>query len=113
MSEREKIIHRWKRFRFFRKLILISFACVIGLSLLGAAFGNVIGSLNERIILFFIFIAIGIFSLSVIYTTFWQCPRCRKPYATTWYTDIPFLIECRYCGLPFDAVDFDSKGKKI
>jgi hypothetical protein len=46
-------------------------------------------------------ISIFLFCFGVLWTRLWPCPRCRKPYATTLYTNFPFLDKCRYPHLHF------------
>lgn len=50
----------------------------------------------------FMVIGFVLWSASVLYTTFWPCPRCGKCFATGFVfvlvTNIPFRNNCFHCG---------------
>lgn len=106
MKDKEKIARGWILFKSFITLSLTSFGCVILCAIILIQINIDTNSLIGK---FLLIPLILIFCFSILWTTFWPCPRCRKPYATEWGTNIPFLKKCRHCGLPFGTLDIDNK----
>ena len=50
----------------------------------------------------FLVVGLILWSASILYTTFWPCPRCGKCFATGFIfvlvTNIPFRNSCFHCG---------------
>ncbi len=64
--------------------------------------GVVDSGVAEKVLLAVLIVAILIWCLAVVYTTFWPCPNCGKFFATgfilVFLSNIPFRNSCLHCG---------------
>ena len=47
-------------------------------------------------------VVFALFPLAIAFSlwhSFWPCPRCRKPFFTTWTMGVPYSKYCLHCGL--------------
>lgn len=112
LSRERKIMRGWMLFRSFRAVAFISFAWVPILPILGTILKiyppSIMYSFGRAVFV----ISILLFCFAVLWTTFWPCPRCRRPYALGRGTNFPFLKKCRHCGLPFGVIKIDSDAQQ-
>ena len=114
MDTEENLSQKWKQFKKYRTISIISFCGFGCFAVLIAVIYRLENSYLNTVISWIylptlIVLAIA-FCISVILTTTWKCPQCGKPYSAKftglYLTNWPFLNECRHCGLPFGSIEF-------
>jgi hypothetical protein len=98
--EDKNIKNRWKRFRKILITALIAFVLIPIFAIAANYYGR--GSIFYNVFGAFAVICLVIFGVGILYTTFWPCPRCGKPFSTNWFGNMPFGT-CKHCGLPFGS----------
>ena len=89
----------WKRYKFWRNLALFALAGFFPVILLARVVARIFNiPILFIIIAFAWFLVIG---TAATETSYWRCPRCRKPFSiTSWYRMGVHAQRCVHCGLP-------------
>jgi hypothetical protein len=106
---------QWRRFRFYRRCMVIgSMGFILGSSLIVVAINtmnaaNMAGTMPLTTTLFFIFAAVfeatswGLGFYGTIFASTWKCPRCHESYSRTWINNWPWRNHYPHCHLPFGS----------
>ena len=89
----------WGLFKVARTAIVVLSLLFVAVLLLHGAVNS---SIAEKVFVAFSIVAIPVWCLAVLYTTFWPCPKCGKCFATgfvfIFISNIPFRNCCIHCG---------------
>jgi hypothetical protein len=101
--DKGKAVDRWRIYKLFRKLLaysLLSVAAIIilFLVLLDGNRESIFWNTSVGLLV----LAVVVFVVSVLYTTFWPCPKCGKSFTIRWFgpfvSNIPLFNYCGHCG---------------